>query len=53
MEFAAVDGVCGGRRGERHQSAPSAVAQTEAAFTVPAENSSPALTHLLPVVGRV
>lgn len=52
IAFGCVDGVCGGRRGERHQSAPSEVAETEAAFTVPAENSRPALTHLLPAPGR-
>lgn len=42
-----VVGALGGARGERHQSAPSQVALTEDAFTVPAENSRPAFTHLL------
>jgi hypothetical protein len=32
--------------GERHQSAPSAVALTDEALTQPDENSMPALTHL-------
>lgn len=40
-------GPCGEwSNGERHQSAPSAVALTEEALTVPDENSMPALTHL-------
>lgn len=38
--------VFGRQRGVRHQSAPSAVALTDEALTVPDENSIPALTHL-------
>lgn len=37
--------------GEMHQSAPSAVALTDEALTVPDENSMPALTHLQGRVG--
>lgn len=40
-------------RGERHQSALSAIALTDEASTVPAENSSPAFTHSQGVVWQL
>lgn len=39
--------------GDRDQSAPSWVALTDEAFTAPAENSRPALTHLHPLASGV
>lgn len=39
-------GMLGIASGDRHQSAPSDVALTDAALTVPEENSMPAFTHL-------
>lgn len=39
-------GVLGMASGDKHQSAPSDVALTDAALTVPEENSMPAFTHL-------
>lgn len=45
-------GIFGIANGDKHQSAPSEVALTDAAFTVPDENSMPALTHLQECDGR-
>lgn len=39
-------GILGMASGDKHQSAPSDVALTDAALTVPEENSIPAFTHL-------